>query len=578
MMQRYLALFGAAVLALIVVNGQFRDPEPAIWTVLGLTFLVWYVFLRGQGEIYDPAIAKRGAWLVAGAGVFGMLILSVGAPIEGALLWSGIAGFFAHLVVTPRQPHRGPSIERPDVLADAANVSAVASHVRATTEGVWCGEITVPQPPPEPPAARRLYVTAEDRGVVIGPPGTGKTAYMVTQLLDWAERGGSFVCLDIKPELHTILRERLEARGFRVLVFNPTAPKNRYNLLDDLAGLTAVGELAASLVPSEEGDTQAFAEGARDVIDGIVSYLRAEGRPVSLPAMRAFLAEFANEKELVRTLAESSDPNVREIAFALSRSGQNARFMGSVFATLRANLRFLRYDDIRASIRTSDFSLRVFLDDRPVALFLQFEERYQETTRLLLTAMVSHLFRFFIEHTERAPVLLALDEIGNAPRIPGLVEKLNTIRSRKLPTWLYWQGLQQMQKYGRHTDEGPNAILAACDFHMAFRLNDNDTAAWFSERIGTVDRHVTSYSYDPGDGFIEGLLSEHSRGPVTTENTSLVEEPIMKVADLQSLAVGEGIAIYRGRAWRNRATPYFERWPEMIRSKAARRVVDLAPG
>lgn len=241
---------------------------------------------------------------------------------------------------------------------------------------------------------------------------------------------------------------------------------------------------------------------------------------------------------------------MQDTAFAIARSSKNGRFIGSVFAALRSNLRFLRYGNIRESLAASDFSLDVFYGDQPVALFLQFEERHQETTQLLLSATVAHLFNWFIAHTERPPVLLMLDEIGNVPVIPGLVEKLNTIRSRQLPTWLYWQGIQQMQKYGKLANEGPNSILAACDFHLAFRLNDNDTARWFSERIGTVDRQVTSTS----------LGGEHR-----SVSISVREEPILKTAVLQALPFGESVAIYRGKVWRNRATPYFERWVEMVR-------------
>ena len=436
------------------------------------------------------------------------------------------------------------TIARPDVLAEKGNVEAVKSFLTERIEGIYCGEIRHKK------TLEPLYISTEDRGVVIGPPGTGKTAFMVTQLLDLAERKGSFVCLDIKPELHIIMREKLEAQGYRVVVFNPTNPVDRYNFLDDLQGSTAIGELAYSLVPSADGDSRAFDEGARDLLDGIISYLRYEKKTVSLPALREFLSRFSSEKDLIHTLSQCDDLDVKDTAFAIARSAKNARFMGSVFATLRSNLRFLRHEDIRTSIGESDFSLSVFKEAQPVALFLQFEERHQETTQLLLSAMIAHLFNYFIEDVERQPVLLMLDEIGNVPRIPGLVAKLNTIRSRKLPTWMYWQGIQQMQKYGKQANEGPNSIMAACDFHMAFRLNDNDSARWFSERIGTVDRQVTTST----------IGGEHH-----STSHQVKEEQILKVADLQALPSGESVAIYRGKVWRNQATPYFERWPEMAR-------------
>ncbi len=57
--------------------------------------------------------------------------------------------------------------------------------------------------------------------------------------------------------------------------------------------------------------------------------------------------------------------------------------------------------------------------------------------------------------------------------------------------------------------------------------------------------------------------SSYGRDFSTT--TSIKEEDIVKISELQSLPAGESIAVYRGKAWRNRATPYFERWPEMAR-------------
>jgi len=94
--------------------------------------------------------------------------------------------------------------------------------------------------------------------------------------------------------------------------------------------------------------------------------------------------------------------------------------------------------------------------------------------------------------------------------------------------------------------------MAACDFHMAFRLNDNDSARWFSERIGTVDRTMVSESTGP-------------TGRSTSRHTT--EEAIKKVAELQALPVGQSVAIYRGKVWNNQATPYFQKWPDMAKDQ-----------
>lgn len=431
---------------------------------------------------------------------------------------------------------------RPDLLGEDHSVSTVTEALAAPV-GVWCGRF----------AGKNLFASVEDRAVVIGPPGTGKTAFLVAQLLHWAESSQPFVCLDIKPEIYGIVREALEARGYELLTYNPTSRTGqRYNPLQDLDGPEAVGELAAALVPADEAENAVFNESARDLLDGIISHLRAvKGRTPTLPDVRALVSGCDDHKTLLGILFESPDADARDLAAGLSMVGRNERLMGSIFATLRANLRFLRYPAVRESLDASDFSLSVLTTGRPVGLFLQFEERHQETTARLLAMLVGHLLRYLITHGQRPPVLLLLDEIGNAPPVPGLVQKLNTIRSRQLPTWLYWQSLEQMQRYGQKANEGPNVILGACDFQAVFRLNDNASAEWMSKRIGVVDRVVESTSVTYDDWI-----------PTRSASESLVQEPRIFPHELQQLPGGVAVCTYRGLAWRGQAMPYFDLWPE----------------
>ena len=429
---------------------------------------------------------------------------------------------------------------KPDLLAEQARtVAAELGGASVRAAGVLGGYV----------AKQPLTISAEDRAVVIGPPGTGKTAFLVSQLLQWAEQKRSFVCLDIKPEIHGITRERLEALGYEVLTFNPTQGTGQhYNPLDDVESPEGLGELAAALIPGEDLKDAVFYESARDFLDAVVSHLRATEGKASLVDVRAFLGEAEGFKELMQKLLESPDPDVRDIAGALMLTAANNRLIGSICAQLRANLRFVRYPKVRESLEHSDFSLRALCGEKPVALFLQFEEQHRETTARLLAAMVAHVMRFFITNHQRPPVLLLLDEIGTAPVIPALVQKLNTIRSRHLPTWMYWQSLEQMQRYGEKQDEGPNIILGACDMQMVFRLNDNASAQWMSDRIGKVDRVVEATSVQIG------AMAQKSR--------TLVTEPLVWPHELQSLAASEVVCTYRGKTWRGEAKPYYELWPE----------------
>lgn len=432
--------------------------------------------------------------------------------------------------------------EKPDHLGWEGAQIVARELSNPAANGVWAGKT----------AHQDVFASIEDRGVVLGPPGSGKTAFLVSQLLKWAETKRSFVCLDSKPEIFGITGKDLARKGYKVLVYNPTsAHGHRYNPLVDVDGPEAIGELAAALIPSDDPENAVFNESARDLLDAMISHLQAVDGQASLVTIRSIIAGSDGYKGLLRTLGNSPDPDVVDIAQSLAMTAANERLLGSILGTLRANLRFLRYPNIRASLETSDFSLADLTSEQPVALFLQFEEHQRETTAHLLAAMAAHLMRYLIRHTARPPVLLLFDEVGTIPVIPGLIAKLNTIRSRNLPTWTYWQSLEQMQRYGAKADEGANLILGACDYQMVFRLNDNASAKWMSDRIGVVDVTVRSESAQPG-----------WFGSVSSENASLVTEPKVFPHELQQLKGGQVVCTYRDLAWRGQATPYFEIWPQ----------------
>jgi type IV secretion system protein VirD4 len=470
------------------------------------------------------------------------------AILQSTQIVSWVIGYVAVIVIVVVgfvfliKKRREPTITKHN--ADSlAKTSLQDEEIAAigNSDGVWCGQHD----------GKNIFVSTQDRGIVIGPPGTGKTSFLITQLLKWIESKRSFVCLDAKPEIHSVLAKRLKELDYNVYVYNPSLESSlRYNPFDDLDSAESIGELASSLIPSPDPRNAVFYENARDFLDAIISHLH-EKHEASLPNMREFLKEFNSYRDLFAALCKSPSTDASELANGLAMVGSNERMLGSIFSTLRSNLRFLRYPAIRKSLSASDFSLKALTRRQPAAIFLQFEERHQETTGKLLSSLLGHIMRYLIEHQNRDAVLLLLDEIGNVPLIQGLKEKLNTIRSRKIPTWLYWQNIEQMKKYGQRED-GANIILGACDFQMVFRLNDNQSADWISQRIGTVDRIVEARSVQK-----KGLLNfsvSHSKNIVT--------EPRIRPHELQQLENGKALCIYRDKSWMASAIPYFELFPE----------------
>ncbi len=439
-----------------------------------------------------------------------------------------------------------PTPDKEDVIkADLLNSDAVKSKVQADLSnhenGIYAGQISSNH------GGKKVFIESSDRACVIGPPGTGKTTFLVNQIYHWAETQNSFVCLDVKPEIHEITRAKLEAKGYKCIVYNPTSNKDKYNFLGDLKTEESVGEIASAFIASENDNNPVFTETARDLLDAIIKHLKTPTKkePEPLPSLANvydFVTEFDSLKSLLARLSQSNSDDVRRITRTLKIMADNDRLLGSIFATFVSNMRFLRYQSIRDSLGADGFSLDELLKPK-VALFLQFEEAQKETTAKLFSVMVGHLLRFMIiNHQNRKPVLLFLDEIGNAGKIHDLTGKLNTIRSRQLPTWLYWQSTEQMQKYGQQANEGANVILGACDMHMCFRLNDNATAKWFAEKIGT--QRVTKISATDGEN--------------SSNTKSIDSEFVIEPHEIQQLKMGMALYSYQGKNWMGYAKPYYQ--------------------
>ena len=538
------------------VNQEFAAEEWPWWllplSLFGgfLLFAIGYAAWDLMRERRYRALAVAGALSAAGlwwsvAAVRHALKDQYGHTVQaGAMVLALIAGVIVCFLTWKLLVR--PSIRKlkPDLLVEGQK-GVLAECSRAGEGAVWAGEVE----------GQDVFATAEDRAVVIGPPGTGKTAFLVSQLLAWAEQRRSFVCLDSKPEIYGITRARLEAQGYRVLSYNPTSPTGqRYNLFRDLVNRegrfdrVAVREIAAAFIPANDERNRVFADGARDLFDAMATHLDATGGEVSFTRMRDWAMRHDSAAALLKELLQSPHEEVQELASSISKRAVSDRLMASIFSAFDSGLTFVSLPEIRESSSCSDFSLHDLCTEEPVALFLQFEETEREVTEHYLAAMVAHLLRFMILHSDRPPVLLMLDEIGSVPVIPALPQKLNTIRSRNLPTWLYWQSLEQMQKYGEKHDEGPNLILGATDVKVMFRLEDNNTAEWMSDRIGKIDRVIESVSTKFGD------MAQHSR--------QLSLEPMVFPRQLMELRPGEVVCSYRGHTWRGRATPHFERYPE----------------
>lgn len=407
---------------------------------------------------------------------------------------------------------------------------------------------------------KNFFVSYQDRGLVVGPPGTGKTAFLINQILKVADNKTSFIASDIKPEIHSIIHEELEKKGFDVAVIDPLSSfGHHYNPLDDIVDETEINEMVMNILPLPAKAEPAWVKAQRKYLRLALQYLyHVDGLNCSLPASYAFFAEFDDPSTFLSQISTIDNENEMVAASAkkLRAELSSSKPAQSGFSEVFDELNWLHYKDIFETFNDSDFSINDLGKERPVALFLQFEETKLKTLGALLSLLYGHILNVLIRNTDRQPVALFFDEIGNLPIIDGLAEKLHTIRSRMLPTWMYWQTIAQMDKYSTATsgNNGAEIILSSSDLQMFFRSNSEQTQKMVSTLIGTTVENVTSISEGKRKDVWELLETTKTQNITYSERTASMIEP-HEVGELRKF---EAITLYRGGKALGLGSPYFQ--------------------
>lgn len=396
-----------------------------------------------------------------------------------------------------------------------------------------------------------LHVSIEDRGLVIGPPGTGKTAFLLNQVLRATRIKLSFAVVDLKPELHQILAPSLLAAGYHVLRINPAhadPDADHWNPLDDIEDETDITELCSSLLPIRDSKEAPFVEAQRDWLKAAVFHIKSQPGG-SLPAAFNLLSSESQPVNLVDRLGRSPSPTAariaRRIAAGLSGTKPDPLILQGLTGCLRT-LDYLGLPGVQSALGHSDFSARELGKGGPVALFLQFEESKINALGPLLAFAATGLLTALIDTAgKRQPVALFLDELGNMPPIPNLPEKLNTIRSRHIPTWMYFQTAEQMER--RYGKGAPDVFFASADVQIVFRLNDQSTRELISKLVGTTERE------------------KRTQGPGTSATKSKERVNVIEPHELGQLAPGQVVCLYRGASAKGRATPHYVDFPQFRR-------------
>lgn len=418
------------------------------------------------------------------------------------------------------------------------------------------------------PVWKSLRVTNEDRGIVAGVSGAGKTAYLVLQLIDWMKSGQSFVATDIKPEIWAVLKYNniFEQFGYKDWVFNPTdINADHYNLFSEVHDSAEFNEVLHIIIPDpDSADAKVFNDNARRLLKAVLIEL---GPKASLPNAQHFINSMDDNAELLKTLRQSDNETVSIIAKDITRTAKSDNLLASIMTAASKAFDFLDDERIRKSIsdNAEGFYLKDVLMQPKQAVFLQFDQQYKSSTATLFGATVAHIMRILQVNQDRGAVFLALDEIINCAPIPKFTDLLNTIRSANMPTFLYLQSLEGLNRlYGANAER---LFLGSSNYKVVFRIEDNFTAEEFSKLVGKTETTYYSYTKNKGQGVNNHDI--HTQSTSSGDSESTRREYIIEPDELIHLPKYTAVVMYNGTFGTLGIPKYWEFFDMPIRIKKA---------
>ena len=554
--------FIAVVVSMIVftaINGRGRGVNKTFSAFLGSTYGGFYTVF-----ITAPIVSWLFVWIYTPYGIFSSM-LTINTIATGFMY--GIFGAVVIMVLKMFQFSPATSIKKTRTLDSGGDLPEV---LKVTTDKKDSVLIAYGEPRTAKNIAefnknrRAMRITASDRVLCLGISGSGKTAYLVAQIVDWMETGQSLVVTDVKPEIWARLHENgiFEKFGYKVWVFNPTNPEaHKYNLFDEFSTVAELSEIMEVVIPQAQGEGEQFNKNARRVLTAVILHL---GDKASLPAARQFIRKAGSIAQLLTFLENSDNETVQSIASEVRHTADNERLMASIMTALLQAFRFFDDEVIRNAIASSDFRLKEVLTQPKTIVFLQFEQETGETTAPLFGAMVYRALKVLQKNYDERKglnVLVLLDEFINSAPIPSLLKMLNTLRSARVPVWLYMQNLEALNDlYGT---KAVDQFLAATNMHMSFRINSIETAKVLSQEVGKAETIYMSSSAQTVDRM--------GRGSEYTVNKSSQLNAVVEPEEFLKFSAHTALVFYQGRAGFLNMPTYFDDFPMPNNTEELRR-------
>lgn len=449
----------------------------------------------------------------------------------------------------------------------------------AWTRGIWLGRainVEWSQGLDTPLTNKHLRYAGENNIVTFSSAGGGKNAAAIMPTL-LVNPESAFVN-DMKGENWFVTaRTRAEFFGHRIVCLNPfnlygkelgfAAPMTaHFNPLSKLRPaqpnfVASINTLADALIVSEAKDPH-WSDRARQLCAGLMAHLcEVADDPALVADARAFLqlapAIEVNSLPVMRQVlglggdalaafcqqaaAASSVPIVRD---NLASFGENTKEVNGIISTALGQLSFLTEPALIDFLAYSDFDFGD-LRREPMTVYCMVPPAYLDTYYRFVRVLVQACFNTLSGSpiTERAPVLMLLDEQAKLGGMNIIKTSAATLRGYNVRIWSIFQDLNQVK--GLYPDVW-ETFLANAGVIQVMTVNDAVTANYFSEKIGRRGVTVTSSSLSQNSGTTQSGATSG-----TSSSTSTVEQgqPFFTPQDFYNLPKRFAVVFVQGLAY-----------------------------
>ncbi len=273
-------------------------------------------------------------------------------------------------------------------------------------------------------------------------------------------------------------------------IFNPFDERSLYfDVFDVIDSEPDFDTVAASVIPGGRGQEKFFCQAARDVLSGILRY--------------CFVHKIANNDALWKSLTQSI-PTLHKMlkevgsnAAATIENHDSVQTQG-VISTLMQNAKIFRYM-VKGENKQS-LSLREWLrdDSKGGFIFLNSVAKQRETLRGIFTLFINAFAEEILSLRDNPDrrIFIMLDEFGSLHPLNAITDILTLGRSKGCSIWIGIQDKARIDTiYGKDMS---NSIINQCNNYIIFRMNDSDSAEYFSRLFGEKEAEVMESTFSSG--------------------------------------------------------------------------------